>query len=153
EDERLLRGGGRYVSDLIATSSALHVKVLRSPHAHARLLGLDTANARVMGGVVDVLTAKELTTVGDLPCDWVAPGMVVVPLHPILARDRVRYVGEAVAVAAAETKQAAEDALEAIVADYEELPAVAEQEAAIDERAPRLHDAIPGNIAFRFHRT
>src|SRR5262245_46317269 len=153
EDERLLRGGGRYVSDLIATASALHVKVLRSPHAHARLLALDTTNALAVGGVVDVLTAKELTTIGDLPCDWVAPGMVVVPQHPILARDRVRYVGEPVAVVAAETAQAAEDALEAIIVHFEQLPAVAEQEAAIDERAPRLHDAIPGNTAFRFHRT
>jgi len=153
EDERLLRGGGRYVSDLIATSSALHVKVLRSPHAHARLLGLDTPKARAMGGVVDVLTARELTTIGDLPCDWVAPGMVVVPQHPILARGCVRYVGEPVAAVAAETAQAAEDALGAIAVDYEQLPAVAEQEAAIDERAPRLHEAVAGNIAFRFRRT
>src|SRR5262245_51690601 len=153
EDERLLRGGGRYVSDLIATSNALHVKVLRSPYAHARLLALDTANARSRRGVVDVITATDLTRIGDLPCDWTAPGMVVVPLHPILARDRVRYVGEPVAVVAADTAQAAEDALEAIVVDYEQLPAVAEHEAAIDERAPCLHEAVPGNIAFRFHRT
>src|SRR5262249_7834735 len=111
EDERLLRGGGRYVSDLITTSSALHVKVLRSPHAHARLVALDAANARSMAGVVDVLTAKELTSIGDLPCDWVAPGMSVVPQHPILARDRVRYVGQPVAVVAAETAHAAEEAL------------------------------------------
>src|SRR5215475_9719665 len=116
EDERLLRGGGRYVSDLIATSNALHVKVLRSPYAHAHLIAFDTASARSMRGVVDVLAATDLTGVGDLPCDWMAPGMVVVPLHPILARDRVRYVGEPVAVVAAETAQAAEDALEAIVA-------------------------------------
>src|SRR5215813_572579 len=75
EDERLLRGGGRYVSDLIATSSALRVKVLRSPHAHARLVAIDASSARTMPGVVDILTATELTNVGDLPCDWVAPGM------------------------------------------------------------------------------
>jgi carbon-monoxide dehydrogenase large subunit len=153
EDERLLRGGGRYVSDLIATSSALRVQVLRSPYAHARLLAVDTTNARSIRGVVDVLTAKDLSNIGDLPCDWIAPGMVVVPQHPILARDRVRYVGEPVAAVAAETAHAAEDALGAIAVQYEQLPAVAEQEAAIDERAPRLHDAVPGNIAFRFHRT
>src|SRR5262245_36454410 len=100
EDERLLRGGGRYVSDLIATSSALRVKVLRSPHAHARLLAVDVANARSMRGVVDVLTARDLANIDDLPCDWVAPGMVAVPRHPILARDRVRYVGEPVAAVA-----------------------------------------------------
>src|SRR5262249_47896373 len=153
EDERLLRGGSRYVSDLIATSSALRVKVLRSPYAHAHLLAVDTTNARSIRGVVDVLTARELTNIGDLPCDWLAPGMVVVPQHPILARDRVRYVGGPVAAVAAETAYAAEAALAAIAVDYEQLPAVAEQEAAIDERAPRLHDAVPGNIAFRFRRT
>jgi carbon-monoxide dehydrogenase large subunit len=152
EDERLLRGGGRYVSDLIATSSALCVRVLRSPYAHAHLLAVDTTNARSIRGVVDVLTAKDLTNIGDLPCDWVAPGMVVVPQHPILARDRVRYVGEPVAAVAAETAHAADDALGAIAADYEQVPTVADQEAAIDERAPRLHDAVPGNIAFRFRR-
>src|SRR6516225_3686457 len=152
EDERLLRGGGRYVSDLIATSSALCVKVLRSPYAHAHLLAVDTTNARSIRGVVDVLTAKDLTNIGDLPCDWVAPGMVVVPQHPILARDRVRYVGEPVAAVAAETAHAADDALGAIAADYEQVPTVADQEAAIDERAPRLHDAVPGNIAFRFRQ-
>src|SRR5262245_52358546 len=153
EDERLLRGGGRYVSDLIATASALHVKVLRSPYAHAHLVAVDPAETRSMPGVVDVLTARDLTKISDLPCDWVAPGMVVVPQHPILARDRVRYVGEPVAAVAAETAHAAEAALAAIAVDYEQLAAVAEQETAIDERAPRLHDAVPGNIAFRFRRT
>src|SRR5262245_1767472 len=131
EDERLLRGGGRYVSDLIATASALHLKVLRSPYAHAHLVAVDTAEARAMRGVVDVLTASDLANIGDLPCDWVAPGMAVVPQHPILARDRVRYLGEPVATVAAETAHAAEDARAAIAVDYEQLPAVAEQEAAI----------------------
>src|SRR5262245_45584901 len=153
EDERLLRGGGRYVSDLIATSRAFHVKVLRSQYAHARLLSVDTTNACALCGVVDALTATDLTNIGDLPCDWSAPGMVVVPQHPILARDRVRYVGEPIAAVAAETAHAAEEALGAIVVQYEQLPAVADQEAAIDERAPRLHESVPGNIAFRFHRT
>jgi carbon-monoxide dehydrogenase large subunit len=152
EDERFLRGGGRYVSDLIATSSTLHVKVLRSRCAHARLRDVDTTNACAVHGVVDVVTARDLTNIGDLPCDWLAPGMVVVPQHPILARDRVRYVGEPIAAIAAETANAAEAALEAIAVEYEQLPAVADQEAAIDERAPRLHDAVTSNIAFRFHR-
>jgi carbon-monoxide dehydrogenase large subunit len=152
EDERLLRGGGRYVSDLIATSPALRVKVLRSPYAHAHLLAVEAEKARSIPGVVDVLTAEDLVNIGDLPCDWVAPGMVVVPQHPILARDRVRYVGEPVAAVAAETTHAADDALGAIGVEYEQLPAMADQEAAMDERAPRLHDAVPGNIAFRFRR-
>src|SRR5262245_15895309 len=121
EDERLLRGNGRYVSDLIATSRALRVKVLRSPHAHAKILAVDTTAARMLPGVVDVLTSNELTNIGDLPCDWVAPGMAVVPLHPVLARDRVRYAGEAIAAVAAETSDAADDALALITTNYEKL--------------------------------
>src|SRR5215475_1243007 len=152
EDERLLRGGGRYVSDLIATSKGLRVKMLRSPHAHARILEVDAAAVRTLPGVMDVLTANDLTNISDLPCDWMAPGMDVVPQHPVLARDRVRYAGEPIAGVAAETAHAAEDALAAITVAYEKLPAVVDQEAAIKEGAPRIHDAVPSNIAFRFHR-
>src|SRR5215510_8025533 len=147
EDERFLRGGSRYVSDLIATSGALRVKVLRSPHAHAGLLAVDATVARTLPGVVAVLTADDLAGIGDLPCDWVAPGMEVVPLHPVLARDRVRYAGEPIAAVAAETAYEAEDALAAITVTYEKLPAVADQEVAMKEDAPRLHDAVPSNIA------
>src|SRR5262245_38140262 len=152
EDERLLRGGGRYVSDLIATSSALRMKVLRSPHAHARLVAIDASIARTMPGIVAVLTAADLEGIKDLPCDWAAPGMDATPLHPVLARDRVRYAGEPVVAVAAETAYAAEDALSQIKVTYEQLAAVADQEAAMQEGAPRLHDAIAANIAYRFRR-
>jgi aerobic carbon-monoxide dehydrogenase large subunit len=152
EDERLLRGGSRYVSDLIATSKALRVAVLRSPYAHARILAVDASKAGTRPSVIAVLTADDLTNIGDLPCDWASPGMDVVPQHPVLARDRVRYAGEPIAAVAAETAHAAEDALEAITVTYEKLPGVADQEAAIEDGAPRLHDAVPGNVAFRFSR-
>src|SRR4029453_8282350 len=152
EDERLLRGGSRYVSDLIATSRALRVKVLRSPHAHARILEVDATAVRTLPGVVDVHTANELRKISHLPCDWVAPGMDVVPQHPVLARDRVRYAGQPIAGVAAETAHAAEDALGAIPVASQTPPAIVDQEAAIKEGAPRLHDAAPSNIAFRFHR-
>src|SRR5215468_1779325 len=152
EDERLLRGSGRYISDVVATSDALRVKVLRSPHAHARILAIDATVARSLSGVAVVLTADDLAGIGNLPCDWVAPGMDVVPQHPILARDRVRYAGEPIAVVAAETAHAASDALAAITVAYEKLPAVVDQEAAIKESAPGLHEAVPSNIAFRFRR-
>src|SRR5215831_14416718 len=152
EDERLLRGGSRYVSDLIATSTALRVKVLRSPHAHARLVTIDASSARTMPGIVTVLTVADLDGIKDLPCDWAAPGMDVTPLHPVLARDRVRYVGEPVVAVAAETVHAAEDALAQIKVNYEQLPAIADQEAAMQDGAPRIHDAIAGNIAYRFRR-
>jgi carbon-monoxide dehydrogenase large subunit len=152
EDDRLLRGDSRYVSDLIAKSKALRVKVLRSSHAHARILGVDAAQARALPGVFDVLVADDISNIGDLPCDWVAPGMDVVAQHPILARDRVRYVGQPIAAVAAQTAHAADDALAAISVVYEKVPAVADQETAIGEGAPLLHEAVPGNIAFRFRR-
>src|SRR5262245_1676331 len=153
EDERLLRGGGRYVSDLIATSSALRMKVLRSPHAHARLVAIDASSARTMPGVLAVLTAADLAGIKDLPCDWAAPGMDVKPLHPVLARDHVRYAGEPIAAVAAETVYTADDALARIKVTYQQLPAVADQEAAMQNGAPRLHAAIPLNIAYRFRRS
>src|SRR5215510_9247341 len=153
EDERLLRGGSRYVSDLIASSSALRVKVLRSPHAHGRIVHIDDTTSRAMPGVAAVLTTADLVGIKDLPCDWAAPGMDVTPLHPGLARDRVRYVGEPVVVVAAETVHAAEDALAQMKVNYEQLPAIADQEAAMQDGAPRIHDAIAGNIAYRFRRS
>jgi carbon-monoxide dehydrogenase large subunit len=152
EDERLLRGGSRYVSDLIAKSGALRVKVLRSPHAHARIIAIDASAARAMPGVVAVLAAADLAGVGDLPCDWQPPGMTVVPLHPVLARGRARYAGEPIAAVAAETAHAAEDALAAIAVSYEVLPAVAGQEAALEPGAAQIHDAVPNNISFQFRR-
>src|SRR5215467_10202018 len=152
EDERLLRGGSRYVSDLIASSKPLRVKMLRSPHAHAWIRAIDVAAARRLPGVVEVLTADDLKNIGELPCDWLAPGMDVVPLQPVLARDRVRYVGEPVAAVAAETAHAADDALAGITVAYERIAAVVDQETAIKEGAPLLHDAVPSNIAFRFRR-
>src|SRR5262245_4251905 len=152
EDERLLRGGGRYVSDLIASSSALRVKVLRSPYAHARILHVDDRIARTMSAVSAVVTAADLVGIKDLPCDWAAPGMDVTASHPVLARDRVRYVGEPVVAVAAETVYTADDALAQIKVTYEQLPAVADQEAALQDGAPRLHDAIVGNIAYRYRR-
>src|SRR5947209_18662356 len=90
EHERLLRGGSRYVSDLIATSDALRVKILRSPHAHARILAVGATAARAMPGVVAVLTADDLAGVGALPCRSPAPGMIAVPLHRGPARDPAR---------------------------------------------------------------
>src|SRR5262245_50709863 len=143
EDERLLRGGSRYVSDLMARSGALRVKVLRSAHAHARIVSVDASAARAMPGVVAVLTADDLAGVGDLPCEWQPPGMIAAPLHPVLARDRARYVGEPIAAVAAETAHATEDALAVLAVIYETLPAVADQEAAIEPGATQLHDALP----------
>jgi aerobic carbon-monoxide dehydrogenase large subunit len=153
EDERFLRGGSRYVSDLIATSNALRIAVLRSPHAHACIVAIDAGKARAMPGVIAVLTADDLADVDDLPCDWDPPGMDPVPKHPVLAHGRVRYAGQPIAVVAAEAAQAAEEALAAIAVTYQPLSAVVDQESAMADGAPCLHDAAASNIAFRFRRS
>src|SRR4029453_3710669 len=118
EDERLLRGGSRYVSDLLAPSGALPLKARRSPHAPAARLAIDAGAARPMPGVAAVLTADDLAGINDLPCDWAAPGMDVTPLHPVLARVRVRYAGEPVVAIAAETADVGEGALPKINVNY-----------------------------------
>src|SRR5262249_20712296 len=158
EDERLLRGSGRYVSDLVATSDALRVKVLRSPHAHARILAIGSTVARTLPGVAVVLTADDLAGIGDLPCEWVAPGMDVVPQHPILARDRLRYAGEPVAAVSAPNPHAAGDPLAAITGTSPQRPSLAAhhqatKEVAMMEDAPRLRDAVTRNIAYQSLRT
>jgi aerobic carbon-monoxide dehydrogenase large subunit len=154
EDLRLVQGRGRYVDDLAAgAAGALHMAVLRSPHAHAAIAALDTRLAAAIPGVAAVVTAADLGGVGDLPCDWVVPGMAAVPRHPVLARDRVRYAGQPVAAVAAATAELARDALEAIEAVYAPLDAVTDPEAALAEDAPRLHAEAPGNRAFVFRRS
>ena len=147
-----MQGQGRYVGDVAAGTHALHMAVLRSPHAHAELVMLDVRTAATMPGVAAVLTAVDLEGVGDLPCDWVPPGMRAVARHPVLARDRVRYVGQPVAVVAAHTLAEALDAVEAITADYTPLGAAVGLEAALGAGAPLLHDEAPGNRAFVFRQ-
>src|SRR5215831_4068735 len=100
-----------------------------------------------------VLTADDLADVDELPCDWDPPGMDPVPKHPVLAHGRVRYAGQPIAVVAAEAAQAAEEALATIAVSYQPLPAVVDQESAMADGAPCLHDAAASNIAFRFRRS
>src|SRR4051812_15193898 len=102
EDDPLLRGAGRYVADL-APAGALRAMVLRSPHAHARFRITDAANARAMPGVSLVLTASDTEELGDLPCHGDIPGAkIAIPPYPILAREVVRHVGDAVAFVVAD---------------------------------------------------
>jgi Aldehyde oxidase and xanthine dehydrogenase, a/b hammerhead domain len=117
EDDALLRGRGRYVAD-VAPAGALHAAVLRSPHAHARFTITDTAVARGLSGVHLVLTASDLAAVGEMPCGAIPEGVTVdVPPYPVLARDVVRHVGDAVAFVVADTVEQARDAAEAITID------------------------------------
>ncbi|WP_232478813.1 xanthine dehydrogenase family protein molybdopterin-binding subunit [Roseomonas rosulenta] len=155
EDDRFLRGLGRFVED-IAAPGALHGVMLRSPHAHARIVAIDPTAARAMPGVHAVLTATELRAEGlhPLPCvakvATLAP--LVIPPRPALAERVVRHVGDPVAFVVAETLPQARDAAEAIMVDYETLPAVTDGAAALRPDAPQIWDQAPGNLAFRFQK-
>ena len=151
EDGRFLRGQARYVDDL-HLPGMLHLVVVRSPHAHARIREIRVEAARAVPGVVRVLTARDLE--GRLGGYGLAgvEGTHVEPVpHPVLAGDRVRYVGEPVAAVVAETRAAAEDAAGLVEVDYELLPAVTDPEAALAGEV-RLHDSVPDNVLFRWER-
>ena len=153
EDPRLIRGGGRYTDDIKLPGLA-HGVVLRSPHAHAKIRSLDISAAKTAPGVLAVLTAADVKAAGyaELP----VPGglkrrdgsPMFKPRYPILAADRVRWVGDYVAFVVAETVAQALDAAEMIAADYEELPAVTSTADAPKPGAPRVWDDCPDNICF-----
>jgi aerobic carbon-monoxide dehydrogenase large subunit len=153
EDPRLLKGGGRYVDDIVLPRMAIGY-VLRSPHAHAKIRSIDTARAGVAPGVLLILTGADWKRSGwgDLP----VPGgqkrrdgsaMYRSP-YPALAQDRVRWVGDYVAFVVAETLAQAADAAELIEVDYEALPAVTSTADAIASGVPRVWDDCPDNICF-----
>lgn len=155
EDARFLTGQGRYVAD-VHTPGALHAWVLRSPHAHAEITSLDASAARAMPGVRLVLTGADLAAegLGNLPCPAAVAttGPLVVPPRPALPVDRVRFVGEPVALVVAGTPEQARDAAEAIAVDYAPLPAVADPLAALQPGAPLLWPEAAQNQAFLFEK-
>jgi len=153
EDPRLVRGGGHYIDDMVYPSMAFGV-VLRSPHAHAKILSIDTSAAKAAPGVLAVITATNWKTsgFGDLPSH---PGLkrrggapMCLPRYTVLAEDRVRWVGDCVAFVVAETAVQAMDGAEKIAVDYEPLPAVTSIAEAVEPAAPRVHDECPDNISF-----
>ena len=145
EDAALLRGAGRYLDDLPTAPGTGHAAVLRSPHAHARLLGVDTTRAAALEGVHAVVTGADAHA-------WSAPFLIGVRRkmeHWCIAIDRVRYAGEPVAIVVAEDRYRAEDALALIDARYTPLPAVVDPEAAAAPEAPLLHEGDGGNVVSR----
>ena len=149
EDFRFLTGRGRYVDD-IKLPGTLHLAILRSPHAHAIITEVDLSAAKAAAGVRLALAGADLFgKIGNVKPNWVIPGTVV-PDRPVLAVDRVRFVGECIALVVAETREAAYDALELIDVAYEVLPAVVEEEAAVANSAPQLHETVPNNITTYF---
>ncbi|MBK5961572.1 carbon monoxide dehydrogenase [Rhodoplanes elegans] len=150
EDPVLVRGQGRYTDDIALAGQAYAVMV-RSPHPHGIIRGIDTEAASEMPGVLAVYTAADLTDCGTLKCVTPLKSHDGTPLakppRPPLATDRVRFVGDPVAVVIAETLAQARDAAEAVGLDIDPLPAVTTTTAAIAEDAPQLYAEAPRNIA------
>jgi aerobic carbon-monoxide dehydrogenase large subunit len=150
EDPKYLTGQCHYTDDL-TPHGTLYAAIVRSPYAHARIVGINVEEARKSPGVVAVYTGADVRgRLAGLPCTWILPGMKV-PVHPVLAFDTVRYVGDGVAVIVAEDRYAAEDAFDAIEVDYEPLEVVTNQEHAMQPGAPTVHDNVPQNIAVVWH--
>jgi carbon-monoxide dehydrogenase large subunit len=151
EDPRLITGAGSFLDDVKLPGMA-HAAVLRSPYAHARIRGIDVSRAREMPGVLGVFTGEDVKDdIQPLPCAWQA-GKVRnnVNTPRVLAIDKVMHVGDPVAVVVAESRYQAEDALDAIEVDYEELPVVVDAKKATEPGAPQLHDNAPNNVVMEW---
>jgi carbon-monoxide dehydrogenase large subunit len=157
EDPKFLRGLGCFVAD-ITLAGELHCVMVRSPHAHARIRGINSASAAAHPGVAAVLTGADMAAddVGPMAPLWAiksADGRPMAePPRWALARGAVRHVGEAVAAVIAETLPQARDAADLVQVDYEPLPSVTDAKAAMRNDAPQLHEAAPSNVCFRFAR-
>ncbi len=149
EDPRLITGKAKYTDDMVLPGM-LAMVVVRSPYAHALIKSIDTSAVQAMPGVVAVFTGADIT-LGGVPCAWLIPGSdLKTPTHPPLAKDKVRYVGDGVAIILAENRSLAQDAADTVQVDYEPLGAVTNPEEASKDGAPQLFDDVPNNIAFRW---
>jgi carbon-monoxide dehydrogenase large subunit len=152
EDQRFITGRGHYTDD-INQPGQTYAYFVRSPHAHARIRGIDKASVSGMPGVLAVLTGEDVAAdnLGNLVCGWLVKSKDGSPMkmgpHPLLAQGKARYVGDRVAVVVAETYAQAKDAAEALEVDYEELPAVAAIGDAHDS-AVTVHDEVGSNLIF-----
>ncbi len=149
EDPRLITGRASYTDD-IKLPGMVHAAILRSPYAHATITSIDAGEAAQQPGVIAVYTGEDTDGVlNGIPCAWLIPNSdLKTPDHPAIARDRVRYVGDAVAVVVANTRYEAEDALECISVEYEPLDVVVNPKDAAQEGASQLHEDAPNNLAF-----
>jgi carbon-monoxide dehydrogenase large subunit len=148
EDERLITGQTNW-TDNLQLPGMLHIAFLRSPFAHARITSVDVSAARNEPGVIAAYSGADFAAEqGSLPCAWPVTPDIVIPAHPPMATEEVRYVGEAVACVVARDRYTAADALAAIEVDYEELPPVLDMREAIKPGSPKVHEA--GNQSFDF---
>jgi carbon-monoxide dehydrogenase large subunit len=151
EDVRFLTGTGNYTDDINLRGQA-YVHFLRSDVAHGRLTTVDTSAADAMPGVLRVFTGKDFEGTGSIPCGWQVTDrfgeVMQEPGHPVLAQGKVRHVGDPIAAVVAETREQARDAAEAIELDIEELPAVVDMKAALEDGAPKVHDDLTSNLCY-----
>lgn len=151
EDSRFLQGRGRYTDDINIAGQAYAVFV-RSPHAHARINGIDTAAATNAEGVVAVFTAEHTKDIGGVPTGWQVHSKdgspMAEPKHPVLAEGMARHVGDPVAMVIAATRRQARDAAELVAVDYDPQPAVVDMKAALAEGAAKVHGDLPGNLCY-----
>ena len=151
EDVRFLTGNGNYTDDINIRGQA-HVFFLRADVAHAKINGIDSSAAAAMPGVVRIFTGTDFEGVGGLPCGWQVTDRhgepMQEPAHPIIAQGKIRHVGEIVAAVVAETLEQARDAAEAIELDLEELPAVVDMKAAVEEGTTKVHDDLTSNLCY-----
>lgn len=151
EDDRFLKGAGKYTDD-IKLPGMTHSAFVRSPYAHARIVSIDTTKAKAAEGVVAVYTAADGCGAFGVPCGWQVDfkngDTMREPQHPLLAKDKIKHVGEAVAIVIAETQELARDAAELVAVDYEGLPAVTCPKKAMEPGAPKVHDEWEDNASF-----
>ncbi len=140
EDARLLTGQTNW-TDNIVLPGLLHMAFVRSPFAHARITSVDVSAALEMPGVIAAFSAADFGEQGSLPCGWPVTEDIVMPPHPPMATDEVRYVGEAVAVVIARDRYEAADAVAAVDVNYEPLPPVLDMRAALEDGSPKVHEA------------
>lgn len=149
EDDYLLRGQGRFIDDLPTALNTVHLAFVLSPHAHARIVSIDTSAALAVDGVVEVLNGEDMARlVRPISATIELPGYQMNSRH-VLAVDVVRFVGEAVAVVVAESPYIAEDGAELVDVEYEQLPAVIEIEAATAPGAPQVNPTVLGNVYYQ----
>ena len=153
EDMRFLTGKGYYTDD-IELQGMTFATIVRSHHAHAKIISVDTSEAEKASGVVAIFTGADIAAaeIGGVPCGWQVDfkngDTMKEPAHPLLVSDKVRFMGDAVAIVIAESAAEAKDAAELVSVDYEVLEAVVKAPAALESGAPLVHDDVPNNTCY-----
>ncbi len=151
EDKRFITGKGKYTDDIILPGMA-YASFVRSPYSHAKIKKVDISAAKKMPGVVAIFTGADVASLNGVPCGWQVNfkngDTMKEPKHPLLVADKVRHVGDAVALIIAETREQAKDAIEAVNVEYEKLPCVTNPAEAAKPGAPLVHDDVPSNTCY-----